>query len=174
VEVHGGDYTRRSGAGRSRFSKRVFQVHAVDRSGRVVLAKAFSPERFFAWFAELPAGCLVAMEACGGAHHAARRLRLQGLDARLNGGHFITPYRTVGKCGKNDTNDGAAMCEVISQNTSGVPSIGKRELVVAYAAARDLDDDCKDASPVGLARAGHAVTCTTGNDDGRPLETASL
>jgi transposase len=54
-------------------SKRVFQVHAVDRSGRVVLAKALSAGRFFAWCAELPAGCLVAMEACGGAHHAARR-----------------------------------------------------------------------------------------------------
>ncbi len=43
-------------------SKRVFQVHAVDRSGRVLLAKAMSLERFFAWCAELPGGCLVAME----------------------------------------------------------------------------------------------------------------
>jgi hypothetical protein len=50
-------------------SKRVFQVHAVDRAGHVLLARAFAPERFFAWCAELPAGCLVAMEACGGAHH---------------------------------------------------------------------------------------------------------
>ncbi len=29
-------------------SKRFFQVHAVDRSGRVVLAKALSPDGFFA------------------------------------------------------------------------------------------------------------------------------
>ncbi|MCK6377005.1 MAG: hypothetical protein L6Q69_23320 [Zoogloea sp.] len=59
-------------------SKRLFQVHAVDRAGRVVLAKSMSPERFFAWCAELPAGCALAMEACGGAHHVARRLRLLG------------------------------------------------------------------------------------------------
>lgn len=92
-------------------SKRVFQVHAVDRAGRVVLAKAMSAERFLAWCAELPAGCVVAMEACGGAHHLARRLRLLGLDARLIAGHFVTPYRMAGKSGKNDANDAAAICE---------------------------------------------------------------
>lgn len=92
-------------------SKRVFQVHAVDRSGRLLLAKAMSPDRFFAWCSGLPEGCLVAMEACGGAHHVARRLRLLGLDARLIAGHFVTPYRMAGKCGKNDANDAAAICE---------------------------------------------------------------
>lgn len=92
-------------------SKRVYQVHAVDRSGRVVQVKAMSPSRYFAWCAELPAGCLVVMEACGGAHHVARRLRLMGLDARLVAGHFVTPYRMAGKSGKNDANDAAAICE---------------------------------------------------------------
>jgi transposase len=92
-------------------SKRVFQVHAVDRAGRRLLANAMSPQRFFVWCAELPAGCLVAMSACGGAHHAARRLRLLGLDARLIAGHFVTPYRMAGKSGKNDANDAAAICE---------------------------------------------------------------
>lgn len=86
-------------------SKRVYQVHAVDRSGRVLVAKPLSRERFFAWCAELPAGCLVAMETCGGAHHVARRLCLLGLDARLVAGHFVTPYRMAGKSGKNDAND---------------------------------------------------------------------
>jgi len=92
-------------------SKRVYQVHAVDRSGRVLMAKPLSRERFFAWCAELPAGCLVAMETCGGAHHVARRLCLLGLDARLIAGHFVTPYRMAGKSGKNDANDAAAICE---------------------------------------------------------------
>jgi transposase len=92
-------------------SKRVFQVHAVDRSGRVVTAKPLSPDRFHAWCADLPAGCMVAMETCGGAHHVARRLRLLGLDARLVAGHFVTPYRMAGKRGKNDANDAAAICE---------------------------------------------------------------
>lgn len=92
-------------------SKRLYQVHAVDRGGRVVLARPMQVERFFAWCAELPAGCLVAMETCGGAHHVARRLARMGLDARLVAGHFVTPYRMAGKSGKNDANDAAAICE---------------------------------------------------------------
>jgi len=92
-------------------SKRVYQVHAVDRAGRRVLAKSFAVDRFYAWCAELPAGCLVAMETCGGAHHVARRLRLLGLDARLVAAHFVTPYRMAGRSGKNDANDAAAICE---------------------------------------------------------------
>ncbi len=92
-------------------SKRVYQVHAVDRAGRVLMAKPLSPQRFFDWCTGLPAGCLVAMEACGGAHHVARRLRQLGLDARLMAGHFVTPYRMAGKSGKNDANDAAAICE---------------------------------------------------------------
>ena len=53
-------------------SKRVYQVHAVDAAGHLMLARA-PPDRFFAWCTELPAGCIVAMEACGRAHHVARR-----------------------------------------------------------------------------------------------------
>ena len=92
-------------------SKRLYQIHAVDAQGHTVLAKALPVDRFFAWCAELPQGCIVAMEACGGAHHVARRLRLLGLDARLIAGHFVTPYRMTGKSGKNDANDAAAICE---------------------------------------------------------------
>ena len=108
-------------------SKRVFQVHAVDRSGRVVLAKALSPDRFFAWCAQLPGGCLVAMEACGGAHHVARRLGLLGLDARLLAGQFVTPYRMAGKGGKNDANDAAAICEAAGRpHRASAPSVPRR------------------------------------------------
>ncbi len=96
-------------------SKRVYQVHAVDRAGGRVLAKPMTPERFYAWCAQLPPGCVVAMEACGGAYHAARRLRLMGLDARLIACHLVTPYRMAGKCGKNDANDAAAICEAASR-----------------------------------------------------------
>ncbi|MBA2961804.1 MULTISPECIES: IS110 family transposase [Ramlibacter] len=96
-------------------SKRVYQVHAVDRSGEVVFAKPMSPERFLAWCADLPVGCLVATEACGGAHHIARRMLAMGLDARLIAAHFVAPYRLAGKSGKNDANDAAAICEAASR-----------------------------------------------------------
>jgi transposase len=96
-------------------SKKVFQVHAVDGPGHVVLAKAMSRDRFYNWCSELPAGCLIAMEACGGAHHVARRLRLLGIDARLIACHLVTPYRMAGRSGKNDANDAAAICEAASR-----------------------------------------------------------
>jgi transposase len=56
-------------------AKNLIQVHAVDAAGRKVVAKAIKREQFFAWCEQLPAGCLVAMEACSSAHHWARRLR---------------------------------------------------------------------------------------------------
>jgi transposase len=55
------------------------------------------------------------MEACGGAHHWARRLVAMGLDARLIAAHFVAPYRLEGKGGKNDANDAAAICEAASR-----------------------------------------------------------
>ena len=96
-------------------AKRVIQVHAVDAAGRVVAAKALARDKFTAWCAQLPPGCLIAMECCSGAHHWARRLCSLGLDARLIAGHFVAPYRMQGKRGKNDANDAAAVCEAASR-----------------------------------------------------------
>jgi len=96
-------------------AKRVIQVHAVDAAGRVVAAKALARDKFSAWCAQLPPGCLVAMETCGGAHYWARKLRVMGFDARLIAGHFVGSYRMQGKSGKNDANDAAAICEAASR-----------------------------------------------------------
>ena len=43
-------------------AKRVIQVHAVDASGRVLTGRALVRDKFIAWCAQLPAGCIVAME----------------------------------------------------------------------------------------------------------------
>jgi transposase len=92
-------------------AKRVIQVHAVNAAGRVVSAKALPRDKFTAWCVQLPTNCLVAMEACSGGHHWARKLKAMGLDARLIAGHFVGAYRMQGKRGKNDANDAAAICE---------------------------------------------------------------
>ena len=96
-------------------AKQVIQVHAVDASGRRVVARTFRRDQFSAWCALLPVGCLVAMEACSSAHHWARALRALGLDARLIAANFVTPYRMEGKNGKNDATDAAAICEAASR-----------------------------------------------------------
>jgi transposase len=98
-------------------AKRVIQVHAVDASERVVTARAISRERFEAWCSQLPAGCVVAMEACSSAHHWGRRLQALGLSPRLIAAQFVSPYRMQGTGGKNDAADAAAVCEAASRPT---------------------------------------------------------
>jgi transposase len=96
-------------------AKRVIQVHAVDAPGRRVVLRSLKRDQFIAWCAQLPPGCLVAMEACSSAHHWARRLRALGLDARLIAANLVSPYRMEGKGGKNDMTDAAAICEAASR-----------------------------------------------------------
>jgi transposase len=96
-------------------AKNLIQVHAVDAAGKRLVSRALKREQFIAWCEQLPKGCLVAMEACSGAHHWARKLRSMGLDARLIAAHFVTPYRMEGRRGKNDATDAAAICEAASR-----------------------------------------------------------
>jgi len=96
-------------------AKRVIQVHAVNAQEQRVSARALSRDKFLPWCAQLPAGCLIAMEASSSAHHWARKLIALGLDARIIAAHLVAPYRVQGKSGKNDANDAAAICEAASR-----------------------------------------------------------
>ena len=96
-------------------AKRVIQVHAVDGVGQLVCRRALPREKFLAWCARLPAGCVVAMEISSGAHHWARRLQALGLQPRLMSAQLVAPYRSEGATGKNDANDAAAICEAASR-----------------------------------------------------------
>ncbi len=96
-------------------AKRQIQVYSVDAGERVVLAKAMSREKFAAWCAELPPGCIVATEAASSAHHWARKLAALGFQPRLIAPHFVTPYRMEGKGGENDAADAAAICEAATR-----------------------------------------------------------
>jgi transposase len=100
-------------------AKNVIQVHAVNAAGRVLVAKALKRAAFMGWCAQLPPGCVVAMEACSGAHAWGRRLRGLGLglEPKLIAPSFVSPYRMEGKSGKNDMTDAAAVCEAASRPT---------------------------------------------------------
>lgn len=96
-------------------AKQVIQVHAVDSAGKVVTNRQLIRDKFISWCAQLPAGCLIAMEACCGVHHWARKLSALGLDAKIIAAHLVSQYRLQGKGGKNDANDAAAICEAASR-----------------------------------------------------------
>jgi len=62
-----------------------------EGTSHLPVGRALKREQFMAWCVQLPAGCLVAMEACSSAHHWARKLRSLGLGARLIAANFVTP-----------------------------------------------------------------------------------
>jgi transposase len=90
-------------------AKSVIQVHAVDGTGKLVTNRQLSRDKFLLWCAQLPVGCMVAMEGCGGAHHWSRKITALGLNARIIAANLVAPYRLQGKGGKNDANDAAAV-----------------------------------------------------------------
>ena len=63
--------------------------------------------------ANMPA-CLIGMEACVGAHHLSRRLRLLGHDARLMPAKYVRAYS---KGQKNDFRDAEAIAEAVRRPT---------------------------------------------------------
>ena len=63
-------------------AKHVFQVHAVDASGAVIVRRALRRAQVPPFFAKLPS-CLVGMEACGTSHYWARELIRLGHEVRL-------------------------------------------------------------------------------------------
>lgn len=124
--------------------KRLIQVHAVDSAGRVVSAKALRREQFLGWCAQLPEGCLVAMEASSSAHHWCRRLSALGLDARIISAQLAAPYRQEGRSGKNDANDAAAICEAAGRPRMRfvpVKSVEQQSLMCVHALREGIKEE---------------------------------
>jgi len=88
-------------------AKNIFQLHGVDRHGKTSLIKTVTRAKFLETLASMPP-CLIGIEACGGAHHWARKITQMGHTVRMIAPQFVVPYR---KSGKNDANDAEAICE---------------------------------------------------------------
>jgi transposase len=88
-------------------------VAGLDETGRVVLRRRLNRDGVVRLASKLPA-CVMAMEACCGAHHLGRVLRDQGHEVRLMSPEYVQPYV---KAQKNDERDAEAIAEAATRPT---------------------------------------------------------
>ena len=88
-------------------------VVGLDSAGRVIMRRRMRRESLIKFAASL-APCIVAMEACCGAHHLGRILQAQGHTVRLMSPEYVRPYV---KAHKNDERDAEAIAEAATRPT---------------------------------------------------------
>ena len=108
-------------------AKSVFQVHAVDAAGRVVLRRRIKRAQLLAFFADLSPR-LVGMEACSGAHFRARELGKLGHDARLMPPSHVKPHVQArqDRCGRRRSDLRSRHPAEHARHATGVPSARRR------------------------------------------------
>jgi len=117
-------------------AKNLFQVHAVDENGAVLVRRQVRRAQVLLFFSRLHP-CLIGIEACAGARHWARELAKLGHDVRLIPPSHVKPFV---KRGKTDAADAEAICEaVIRPNMRFVPlKTEKQQAVLMQHRARDF------------------------------------
>jgi transposase len=116
-------------------AKHVFQVHGVDKDGRLIFRKTLRRNKVISFFQQLPS-CLVGIEACATAHWWARELSVLGHDIRLMAPNYVKAYV---KRGKNDAADAAAICEAVTRPSMRFVSVKTVEQQAALMLHRTRD-----------------------------------
>jgi transposase len=104
-------------------AKNVFQVHAIDGEGKVVIRRRLRRVEVMPFFDQLPR-CLVGLEACASAHHWARAIAALGHTVKLMPPAYVKPYV---KRGKTDAADAEAICEAVTRPTMRFVAIKTQE-----------------------------------------------
>ncbi|WP_161599046.1 IS110 family RNA-guided transposase, partial [Aidingimonas lacisalsi] len=95
-------------------AKHVFHLHGVDHKGREVFSKKVSRLALRTTLAQLPR-CVVALEACGGAHYWAREVRALGHEVQLIPPQYVKPF-VLGH--KNDARDARGIAEAAAREAT--------------------------------------------------------
>ena len=86
-------------------------VVGVDDRGAVVFRRAMRRQTSMDFVEKLPR-CVIAMEACCGAHHLGRLFAVSGHEVRLMSPEYVRPYV---KEPKNDDRDAEGIAEAVSR-----------------------------------------------------------
>jgi transposase len=114
----------------------VFQLHAIDADGTVVLQNKLRRGAVLGFLGKLDP-CLIGMEACATSHHWAREIAALGHEVRLIPPAYVKPYV---KRQKNDAADAEAICEAVTRpNMRFVPvKTEEQQSVLVLHRSRDL------------------------------------
>jgi transposase len=91
--------------------KNVCSIVGLDAAGRVVVRRRMTRDGVVKFASRLEV-CVMAMEACCGAHHLGRALADQGHQVRLMSPEYVRPYV---KAQKNDDRDAEAIAEAATR-----------------------------------------------------------
>ena len=100
-------------------AKNVFQLHMTDQHGNKIDEKRLSRNKLIEFLANTP-GCLIGIEACGGAHYWARKFQELGHEVKMMAPQFVKPYV---KSNKNDCNDARGIAEAVTRSTMRFVSV---------------------------------------------------
>jgi transposase len=92
-------------------AKRVFQLHWVDMETGEICRRQLRRSEVVEFFANR-APALIAMEACGSAHHWARKFMVLGHEVKLIAAQFVRPFV---KSNKTDAADAQAIWEAVQR-----------------------------------------------------------
>jgi transposase len=132
-------------------AKNVFHAHGADERGGVVFSKRISRGKLLEFFAAQPR-CMVALEACGGAHHWARQLIHLGHQVRLIPPPYVKPFV---KRHKNDAVDAEAICEAAQRPSMRFVAVKGEEQQAAGLVFRTRDLLVKQRTQLINAIRGH-------------------
>ena len=159
-------------------AKHVFQLHGADAAGHVLFRKRITRVRLLSFLAA-QTRCVVAMEACAGAHYWAREIAKLGHHVRLIAPAYVKPFI---KRQKNDAADAEAICEAAQrpsmrfvpvkteeQQANGIV-FRARDLLVRQRTSRWWVVLCL----CGLAKAARVETSHSRNEQSRPAGCRAL
>ncbi len=138
-------------------AKRVFHLHGAARDGSVVFRKKLSRAQFSRYMERHPR-CIVAMEACGSAHHWGRLIAGFGHEVRLVPPVYAKQYV---KRHKNDTADAEAIAEAASRPTMRFVSVKSQAQQAQAMVYRSRDMLVRQRTPIPKCTAVRPVLNTS-------------